>query len=584
MKKFFITLMCIVIVVCFMPTVAMADEGGQAKGTIDSVTLLKDGLSIELKDLTPIQSNTIVEVQVYSGDVLLTTAKLNSDKLSELEKMTNLTCCIPTKAADEYWPQDPDWTPRADQVPTKAVLNVNGSETSNFTINSINKEAWAKRQDVAPAPAGKIIRAYLTTDRITVDMADVTFYDSVALELCSGETVLTTSTLNTESLQAGTYGELTGMISLTAADKYWSYEQWTPKKNVVPNNVKLIVDGAKKDNKTIVVVFNGEETRDITDDDWKALKATVYTASGSIERAAITHDNGNLKNAVSVDLKDVAFNKSVEVKLYSGETLLTTATLKDVEPGSYRFLTCCIATEAADEYWDLTPWTPMDKVVPNKAVLYVDGQEQGEKTFTLDETEWANLPGTKAPQNFTGGYGYTDPLRAAKDKAIKEVTNYVGAAGYEEAQQAEIKTIVDNAKKDIEAAKTADEIKAIEAAAKAELDKLETAEEMALIRTIQQTQFKARSKATTLNGRKAIRVTWNKPADLEFDGYEVYRSTERYKGYGTEPFFTTTNQKYTNNKGLKVGKTYYYKVRGFKYVNDEKVYTEYSLKAWRTVK
>lgn len=178
----------------------------------------------------------------------------------------------------------------------------------------------------------------------------------------------------------------------------------------------------------------------------------------------------------------------------------------------------------------------------------------------------------------------TDSLKAARTEAIKAVTDYVNPADYEEAQQAEIKTIVDNAKKNIEAAKTADEIKAIEAAAKAELDKLETAEEMALIRTIEGTQFTARSKATTLNGKKAIRVTWNKPADLDFDGYEIYRSTERYKGYGTEPFFTTTNQKYTNNKGLKVGKTYYYKVRGFKYVNDEKVYTEYSLKAWRTVK
>ena len=185
---------------------------------------------------------------------------------------------------------------------------------------------------------------------------------------------------------------------------------------------------------------------------------------------------------------------------------------------------------------------------------------------------------------YYGGSIPTDSLKAARTEAIKAVSDYVNAADYEEAQQAEIKTIVDNAKKDIEAAKTADEIKAIEAAAKAELDKLETAEEMALIRTIEGTQFTARSKATTLNGKKAIRVTWNKPADLDFDGYEIYRSTERYKGYGTEPFFTTTNQKYTNNKGLKVGKTYYYKVRGFKYVNDEKVYTEYSLKAWRTVK
>ena len=180
--------------------------------------------------------------------------------------------------------------------------------------------------------------------------------------------------------------------------------------------------------------------------------------------------------------------------------------------------------------------------------------------------------------------GYIDPLRAAKDRAIKEVTNYIKAADYEEAQQAELKTIVDNAKKDIEAAKTADEIKSIETVAKAELDKLETAEEMALIRTIQQTKFKARSKATTLNGKKAIRVTWNVPEGIDFDGFEIYRSTEKYKGFGTKPIFISKTQKYTNNKGLEVGKTYYYKVRGFKYVNDEKVYTRYSLKAIRTVK
>ena len=217
-------------------------------------------------------------------------------------------------------------------------------------------------------------------------------------------------------------------------------------------------------------------------------------------------------------------------------------------------------------------------------------------TFSTDPTAYVPVESNYRVRTNSNGtytvYHYTpyvpsiptDSLKTARTEAIKAVTDYVNPADYEEAQQAEIKTIVDNAKKNIEAAKTADEIKAIEAAAKAELDKLETAEEMALIRTIEGTQFTARSKATTLNGKKAIRVTWNKPADLDFDGYEIYRSTERYKGYGTEPFFTTTNQKYTNNKGLKVGKTYYYKVRGFKYVNDEKVYTEYSLKAWRTVK
>lgn len=129
------------------------------------------------------------------------------------------------------------------------------------------------------------------------------------------------------------------------------------------------------------------------------LPVTALAAgpSGSIERAVITHDNGVLKNAVSVDLKNVNFESSVQVQLYSGKTLLTTATLQGVTPKSYGFLTCCIATETADEYWALTPWTPKDDIVPNKAVLIVDGSKKDEKTFELNADEWANLPGTVLP-------------------------------------------------------------------------------------------------------------------------------------------------------------------------------------------
>ena len=124
------------------------------------------------------------------------------------------------------------------------------------------------------------------------------------------------------------------------------------------------------------------------------ITALADEPSGSIERAVITHDNKILKNAVSVDLKNVNFESSVQVQLYSGDTLLTTATLQGVDPGNHNFLTCCIETETADEYWPLTPWTPRDNVVPNKAVLVVDGHEKDTKNFTLDADEWAALPGT----------------------------------------------------------------------------------------------------------------------------------------------------------------------------------------------
>ena len=129
------------------------------------------------------------------------------------------------------------------------------------------------------------------------------------------------------------------------------------------------------------------------------LPVTALAAEprGSIESAGITHAGGYLKNAVSVDLKNVNFESSVQVQLYSGETLLTTATLQRVKPGNHGFLTCCIATETADEYWALTRWTPKDDVVPNRAVLVVDGHEEGTKNFTLDADEWAALPGTAFP-------------------------------------------------------------------------------------------------------------------------------------------------------------------------------------------
>ena len=129
------------------------------------------------------------------------------------------------------------------------------------------------------------------------------------------------------------------------------------------------------------------------------ITALAAGPSGSIDSANITHAGGNLKNAVSLELKGVTFAESVAVKLYSGDTLLTTATLQGVTPGSYGFLTCCIATETADANWALTPWTPRDNVVPNKVVLFVDDNKMDTMEFDLDAAKWAALPGTVLPSS-----------------------------------------------------------------------------------------------------------------------------------------------------------------------------------------
>ena len=112
-----------------------------------------------------------------------------------------------------------------------------------------------------------------------------------------------------------------------------------------------------------------------------------------------------------------------------------------------------------------------------------------------------------------------------------------------------------------------------------------------IIAALDSSKLVARSKLITLeNGKKAVRVTWydQNGNEIDFDGIEVYRSVKRYKGYGLEPFYTTKGDKsegyYVNTKDLKEGTTYYYKVRGYVTIDGQKYYTDYSLKAIRTIK
>ena len=241
---------------------------------------------------------------------------------------------------------------------------------------------------LAAEPSVSIESASITHDNgvlknaVSVDLKNVNFESSVQVQLYSEETLLTTATL--QGVTPGSYGFLTCCIATETADECWALTPWTPKDDVVPNKAVLVVDGRE----LAVKAFT------LDADEWAALPGTAFPYSGSIERVGITHDNGVLKNAVSVDLKNVNFESSVRVELYSGETLLTTATLRGVNPGSYGFLTCCIATQTADEYWSLTSWTPKDDVVPNKVVLFVDDNKMGTMEFDLDAAKWAVLPGT----------------------------------------------------------------------------------------------------------------------------------------------------------------------------------------------
>lgn len=105
-----------------------------------------------------------------------------------------------------------------------------------------------------------------------------------------------------------------------------------------------------------------------------------------------------------------------------------------------------------------------------------------------------------------------------------------------------------------------------------------------LVKGVQNTTIVLKSKLTK-DGK--VLLTWTKSKGYKVDRFEVYRSVKKNSGYGTKAFFTTKNgsaAKYLNTKNLKTGKTYYYKVRGVRIIDGKKYYTEYSSKAWRSVK
>lgn len=92
---------------------------------------------------------------------------------------------------------------------------------------------------------------------------------------------------------------------------------------------------------------------------------------------------------------------------------------------------------------------------------------------------------------------------------------------------------------------------------------------------------KAQVKALKPGGVKAasysytkIKVSWNKLEGV--DGYKVYRATKKSGKYSLVKTTTSANTTSYINTGRTTGKTYYYKVRGYKKIGKTTYYTKYS--------
>ena len=148
MKKVFALLLVFVMLLSAAPVLA------EGEPQISSVNLLDEDydalgprVSIELKNLPPINDNSIIEVKLYSEGKLLTKVRLA--KLDNLTNATYLTCCIPFTGADEYWSQNPKFNPQRNVVADKAVLYVGGEPVNEMSCN-LDPTAWNALVPITP--------------------------------------------------------------------------------------------------------------------------------------------------------------------------------------------------------------------------------------------------------------------------------------------------------------------------------------------------------------------------------------------------------------------------------------------------
>jgi len=104
----------------------------------------------------------------------------------------------------------------------------------------------------------------------------------------------------------------------------------------------------------------------------------------------------------------------------------------------------------------------------------------------------------------------------------------------------------------------------------------------ATITKVSASYVKATSMSSTVSyASKGVKVTWTAPR-IKVDGYQIYRATSSSGKYKLVKTAKASSKSWTNT-GLKAGKKYYYKVRGYKYVNGKKTYTKFSSKGYKYV-
>ena len=649
MKKLFAILMSIMMIACFMPTMAFADAATGTIATADKITVSG---SIDGGQITN-GAVTFPEREYKASPAVLTVTIENTSDAA----INNLQVII-DEESDNF---------EAGSLGHDSLANKNAQEGKTTTFRVTPKadlsagEHKAKVKIVNGEPSnGTLLAEFnvsfrVTKKKVTVPTAKTNLVynggSQTGVEVAEGSTNIYTLTGNTETNAKDSYSATATLTDSTnyewdiqAVDKTaaqtipWEITKKTPEAAdftfTAPENVTY--DGQAK---KATVALNkhytgaGKVTVKYYKEDKEVQAADVKDAGTYTVKIAVA-EGDNFK-ATTTDLTADAWTFTIEDKrgatanvankVISGETKVTlnqsfTITLE----GGLTF------KDTVKENNDVSEWFAKDNL-PKGLTAKITNVNDNKKSATItlsgiptvkseadilitipkDSLEGAaanmpvNMQGAKyaikefyMPTGGGGGGAAAKPTKpttpeqkpataAGKTAANTAITTAAAANKYDKAEQAEVDQIVKEAEAKIKEAKTEDEVKAIQKDAEAKLDKILTTEEKATIASLKEVSkrdFGTKSKKITKkNGKKAVNLSWAAPEGVDVDGYEIFRSTKKNSGYGTEPYFETPKTSYTNSKGLKSGKTYYYRVRAYVEINGERHYTDYSTKASRKI-
>ena len=212
----------------------------------------RDRIYGEILDLNATAS---VMVKLYSGETLLATSTYNNGAATGTLGYNIVISGKPSSSWTTVWE---DGQPRADYVPDKVVLTVDGETlgSASVTLNAIDNlgdpAVWEDLKGVNPAPsvpAGTITPGYVSDpyyNGVAAIWGEATSNanESFVIKIYAGDEHIATTTLT--NLAAAAAPTWHAALS-DDGDTYWNtaWEEGQPNKNSQPTKVELWIDGKK---------------------------------------------------------------------------------------------------------------------------------------------------------------------------------------------------------------------------------------------------------------------------------------------------------------------------------------------------